>query len=416
MPSSEQGRVRATAKWLAIVGIGEDGLLGLGEDARRAISHAEVVFGGPRHLALAAAAITGEAREWPSPFDAAMAQVLALRGRKVCVLASGDPFWHGAGATLARRLSADEFQAFPAPSSFSLAAARLGWALQETETISLHGRPLALLRRLMQPGARVLALTSDGAGPAAVARLLAEHGFGASRLHVLEALGGPQERVAAFTAEEFGERAFGALNVVGIEMEAGAGAQVLPFSCPGDEMFEHDGQITKQEIRAMTLAALAPHRGEILWDVGAGSGSIAISWMLAHPSLRAFAVEADAQRAARIARNAQHLGVPGLGVVEGAAPDALAGLPEPDAVFIGGGGSRAGVMERVMEALRPGGRLVANAVTIEMEAVLLSLHARLGGRLTRIALSRAAPVGGMTGWRPAMPVTQWAWVKPGVKP
>lgn len=413
MPSREDAAAGATAKWLSIVGIGEDGVDGLGAAARRAVEEAEIVFGGARHLRLAAPLINGEARPWPSPFDTAMSEVVALAGRKVSVLASGDPFCHGVGATLARHLEPAAFEVFPAPSAFSLAAARLGWALQEVETVSLHGRRLSLIRSFLHDGTRILALTSDGAAPAALADLLAKEGFGASRFHVLESLGGPQENILSFRADAVGERAFAALNVVALEVKAGDGAAVTSLAAGlDDDVFEHDGQITKREVRAVTLSSLAPRRGELLWDIGAGAGSIAISWMLAHPSLRAVAVEADAERAVRIERNAERLGAPGLVVVNDRAPAALTRLPAPDAVFIGGGGSRPGVVDGAIEALRPGGRLVANAVTVEMEALLLSLYARHGGALTRIAVARAGPVGGMSGWRPAMPVTQWIWRKP----
>lgn len=403
----------ATAKWLAIVGIGEDGLDGIGAAARQAIGEADLVFGGARHLELAATAIRGEPRPWPVPFDTTMADVVAARGRNVCVLASGDPFCHGVGTTLARHVDRAEFSAYPAPSAFSLAAARLGWALQETETISLHGRPIHLIRPLLQDGARILALTSNGRSPAEIADLLASSGFGSSRFHILEALGGPAEAVSTLRADALGTQIFADLNVVAIEASGDDRAKTIPLAVAiPDALFEHDGQITKREIRAVTLSSLAPRPGELLWDIGAGSGSIAISWMLAHPSLHAVAIEAEAERAARIRRNARSLGVPGLDIVEGHAPEALAGLPQPDAVFVGGGGSRDGVMAITMERLRAGGRLVANAVTLEMEAVLLDLYARHGGELSRITVSRAAPVGGKSGWRPAMPVTQWTWSKP----
>lgn len=413
MPSRKDMSTRATAKWLSIVGIGEDGVEGLGAGARRAVGEAEFVYGGARHLRLAKPLIAGAARPWPSPFDTAMADVLALAGQKVCVLASGDPFCHGVGATLARHVEPSAFEVFPAPSAFSLAAARLGWALQQVETVSLHGRSLAHIRPLLHEGTRILALTSDGTAPAALAALVAKEGFGASGLHVLEALGGPEENVLSFRADAVGERAFAKLNVVALEVQAGEGARVIPFAAGlDDDLFEHDGQITKREVRAVTLSSLWPRRGALLWDIGAGAGSIAISWMLTHPSLRAIAVEADAERAGRIERNAERLGVPGLVVVNGRAPGALARLPVPDAVFIGGGGSTPGVADGAVEALTPGGRLVANAVTMEMEAMLLALHSRHGGELTRLSVSRAAPVGGMRGWRTAMPVTQWTWRKP----
>lgn len=381
--------------------------------ARAAIEKAEVVFGGSRHLALAADALRGEARQWPTPFDAAMKDVVALRGRKVCVLASGDPFCHGVGVTLARHVPAVEFDVYPTPSAFSLAAARLGWALQEIEAISLHGRPLSLVRPLLSDGVRILALTSDGRSPAALAALLAECGFGSSRVHILEALGGDREKIGTYNASELSGRSFDDLNVVAVEARETEAAIVIPLAgALDDDLFEHDGQITKREIRAVTLSSLAPRRGERLWDIGGGSGSVSISWMLSHPSLSAIAIERDAGRAARIRRNAEKLGAPGLVVVEGAAPDALVDLPAPNVVFVGGGGSQQGVIERAMQALLPGGRLVANAVTLEMEAVLLGCHARFGGELIRIAVERAGPVGSMTGWRPAMPVVQWRWSKP----
>ncbi|MER9026857.1 precorrin-6y C5,15-methyltransferase (decarboxylating) subunit CbiE [Mesorhizobium sp. M0674] len=402
-----------TPKWLAIVGIGEDGLAGLGDEAKRQIADAETVFGGKRHLALVASLIKGEQRPWPVPFDAGIADVLALAGRRVCVLASGDPFFHGVGATLARKVKPEEMHVIPAPSAISLAAARLGWALQDIETISLHGRPLDLIRPLLHPRARILALTSDGDAPATIARLLVELDFGGSRLTVLEALGGPNEKLRSARADAFDLRDINPLNVLALELESTQEARILPLTVGrADHLFEHDGQITKHDIRAITLAALAPRRGELLWDIGAGSGSIGIEWMLAHPSTRAIAIEANSDRAARIVRNAAHCGVPGLVVVEGSAPKALAGLDTPDAIFIGGGGSDAGVLNAAIKALPSRGRLVANAVTLEMEALLLAEHIKRGGDLTRITISRASPVGSMQAWRPAMPVTQWSWVKP----
>lgn len=400
-------------KWLAVVGIGEDGVAGLGDAAKRLVGEAEIVFGGKRHLALAQGLVKGEARAWPSPFDTAMREVVALRGRKVCVLASGDPFMHGVGVTLARHVPVGEMIVISAPSSFSLAASRLGWALQEIETVSLHGHATDLIRPLLQPGRRVLALTSDGDGPAAVAALLASVGFGASKVTVLEALGGPDERIRTTRAAGFDLENVNALNVLALELESVREARVLPLAAGlADDLFEHDGQITKREVRAVTLSALAPRRGELLWDIGAGSGSISIEWMLADPAMRAIAIEGNAERAARIKRNAAAFGVPGLTVIEGAAPSALAGLPAPDAIFIGGGGTDAGVMDAAISALPSGGRLVANAVTLEMEALLLAKHAELGGDLSRIAISRETAIGSMSGWRPAMPVTQWSWVRP----
>ena len=402
----------ASPRWLSIVGIGEDGVAGLSPVARGLIEAAEIVFGGRRHLGLAAPLIRGAARPWPSPFDGAAEEVARHRGRQVCVLASGDPFQYGVGAVLARHIEAREMMVVPGLSAFSLAAARLGWPLPHTALLSLHGRNLDLIRPHLQPGARILALTSDGAGAAALAKTLTETGFGASRLTILEALGGPRERVRAIVADAFDFGAVDPLNTVAIEVVASPGARVIARA-PGlaDNLFEHDGQITKREIRAMTLSSLAPRRGELLWDIGAGSGSVAIEWMLADPIMRAIAVEQRTDRAARIRRNAAAFGVPGLEVVEGAAPSALAGLAAPDAVFIGGG-AEAAVLDGASRALRSGGRLVANAVTLETEALLLARHAALGGELTRIAISRADAVGSKTGWRAAMPVTQWVWTKP----
>lgn len=399
--------------WLSIVGIGEDGPAGLGIEAQRLISEAEFVFGGKRHLGLAAPLIKGEQRPWPSPFDAALNELTSLEGRNVCVLASGDPFLHGVGVTITRRIPAEEILVIPAPSAFSLAAARLGWPLTAIETVSLHGKALELVRPFLHPGRKVLALTSDEKGPAAVARLLTESGFGSSKLTVLEALGGGDERIRGARADRFDLDGVAALNVLAIDVAMEPGARILPLA-PGlaDALFEHDGQLTKREVRALTLSALAARRGELLWDIGAGAGSIGIEWMLADPSLAAIAIESDPARAARIVRNAAALGVPGLTVVEGTAPAALVSLPRPDAIFIGGGGSDYGVLDAAVEALPAGGRLVANAVTLEMEALLIARHAAMGGELVRIAVSRAAPVGTMQGWKPAMPVTQWSWVKP----
>ena len=401
----------APRRWLSIVGIGEDGIEGLTPIARSLVQAAEMVFGGQRHLVLAAPLIRGVARPWRSPFERAVEEVLAQRGRQVCVLASGDPFVYGVGSVLLRHVDPRETVTVPALSTFSLAAARLGWALPETTQLSLHGRALDLVRPHLQPGARVLALTSDGEGPIALARLLADTGFGTSRMTVLEALGGPRERLRATTAAGFDLGDVEPLNIVAIEVEAAPGARVLArTSGLPDELFEHDGQITKREIRAMTLAALSPRRGELLWDVGAGAGSVAIEWMLADPSLRAIAIEARSDRAARIRRNAAAFGVPGLEVIEGVAPAAFAGLAQPDALFIGGGA--AGALDAAIGALRPGGRLVVNAVTVETEALLMARHATFGGELTRVAIARVEPMGGMQAWRPALPVTQWVWEKP----
>ncbi|WP_047458567.1 bifunctional cobalt-precorrin-7 (C(5))-methyltransferase/cobalt-precorrin-6B (C(15))-methyltransferase [Rhizobium rhizogenes] len=404
--------IPSVQRWLTLIGIGEDGPAGLGDEAKRLIASTPVVFGGARHIDLMRPLIKGEAHAWLSPFENSIEAVLARRGMLTVILASGDPFFYGVGATLSRHIPISEMTVLPAPSSFSLAASRLGWPLQGVTTLSLHGRPIDLVRPHLHPDRKILALTSDGQGPADLARLLQENGFGQSMLTVLEALGGPNERVSTQIASDFALSSINDLNVCGIDVVAGEDARILPLAAGlDDHLFEHDGQITKREIRAMTLSALAPRRGELLWDIGAGSGSIAIEWMLADPSMRAIAIESSGDRAARIRDNAANFGVPGLTVVEGQVPHALADLPTPDAIFIGGGGSDAGVMDVAIGGLKKGGRLVANAVTTEMEAILLAEHARRGGSLIRIDIARAAAIGSMTGWRPAMPVTQWSWVK-----
>jgi precorrin-6Y C5,15-methyltransferase (decarboxylating) len=413
MASPISDHLAAPRRWLSIVGIGESGVDGLSPVARGLISDADIVFGGKRHLDLASTLIRGAARPWPSPFEQAIPEVLEQRGRQVCVLASGDPFFYGVGSLLARHVDPADMLVVPAPSSFSLAAARLGWSLPDTTLISLHGRSLDLIRPHLHPGARILALTSDGAGPSALATLLSDSGFGASKMTVMEALGGAHEQVRTAQASGFALAAIHSLNIVAIEVDAAPGARVLArVSGLDDALFEHDGQITKREIRAVTLSALAPRRGELLWDVGAGAGSVAIEWMLADPSLCAIAIEARADRASRIRRNAAAFGVPNLEIVGGEAPQALAELRPPQAIFVGGGASRPGLLGTVIDALCPGGRLVVNAVTLETEALLIARHAESGGALTRIALSRADRVGGKHAWRSAMPVTQWIWTRP----
>jgi precorrin-6Y C5,15-methyltransferase (decarboxylating) len=407
-----EGDTAASLRWLSIVGIGEDGVEGLSPVGRGLIGSAEIVFGGRRHLSLAAPLIRGASRLWPIPFDGAASDVLQHRGRQVCVLASGDPFHYGVGAVLSRHIGAREMNVVPAPSAFSLAAARLGWSLPETTLLSLHGRELDSVRPHLQPGARMLALTSDGQGPAALAKLLTNIGFGSSKLTILEALGGSRERIRATTANAFDFGTVDPLNTVAVEVTATPGARILARAAGlSDALFEHDGQITKREVRAVTLSSLAPHRGELLWDIGAGAGSVAIEWMLADPAMRAVAIEQRADRAACIHRNAAAFGVPGLDVVIGTAPAASSGLAMPDAIFIGGGASTDGVLEAAINALRPGGRLVVNAVTLETEAALIARHTAHGGDLIRIAITRADMVGGKTAWRPAMPVTQWVWAK-----
>ncbi|WP_027171951.1 bifunctional cobalt-precorrin-7 (C(5))-methyltransferase/cobalt-precorrin-6B (C(15))-methyltransferase [Methylobacterium sp. 10] len=404
--------VSSTAPWLTIVGIGEDGRSGLSPAAAAALDTAEVVYGGARHFALGAP-LKAETRVWPRPISDAYSGLLARRGRPTCILATGDPFHYGIGAEIARLLPAAEMRVLPHTSAFSLAAARLGWPLAESTCLTLHGRALERIVPHLQSGARLLVLTWDGTTPETVAALLTERGFGSSRLVVLEAMGGPRERRLDARADAFALTGIDPLNTLAVEVVADADARVLSLS-PGldDAWFENDGQLTKADIRAVTLAALRPRAGQRLWDIGAGAGSISIEWMLRGPSLHSLAIEANPARAARIARNAARLGVPDLRVVEGEAPAALDGLEPPDAVFIGGGISGTGVLDRAIDALKPGGRLVANVVTLEGEAVLLGAFARLGGQLKRLSVALADPVGHLHGWRAAMPVTQWVWTKP----
>ena len=397
--------------WLTVVGIGEDGWRGRGRAARRALLAAEIIVGGERHLAMLPKRIAARREAWPRPFD--IAPLLAFRGKAVCVLASGDPMLFGVGGTLAPVLESGEWQVLPAPSSPSLVAARLGWPLQEIEVVSLVGRPLAALNAHLRDGARIVVLSRDGESPAALAALLDERGFGATRMSVFECLGGAHERRLDVRADAWQPCDIAALNLVALECRMAPGGRSLPLTSGlPDDAFVNDGQLTKRDVRAVTLARLAPGRGELLWDVGAGCGSIGIEWMRAHPSCRAIAIEARPERQRFIAENREALGVPSLHLVAGSAPQALQGLPAPDAVFVGGGVTVPGVLDTCWASLRRGGRLVANAVTLEGEATLVAWRARHGGTLTRIALSEARPLGGFDTWRPALPITLLEVTKP----
>ena len=402
-----------TTPWLAIVGIGEGGIDSLTPAARALVDAAEVLLGGHRHLAM----VVDDGREripWPSPFDALIDEITARRGRRVCVLASGDPLCYGVGARIVTRFAPDEFVVMPSPSAFSLAAARLGWSLPDVECLTLHGRPLDILHPYLQPRARLLALCRDGHTPGQVAALLCARGFEPSRVVVLERLGGARERVVEGRAEDFAPGPLADLCSVAIECIPGSDPQVLARG-PGlpDHVFRHDGQLTKQVVRAATLAALGPAPGQLLWDVGAGCGSVAIEWMRCAPHARALAIERRAGRRAMIEDNARALGTPGLEIIAGEAPAALAGLTAPDAVFIGGGASNSEILAACWERLGRGGRLVANAVTLEGGQALADTQARCGGgTLTRIAVAHGAAIGPYRALRPAMPVTQFAIIKP----
>lgn len=348
--------------------------------------------------------------EWPVPFADGIAALLAQRGNRVVMLASGDPFWFGAGSSVARHLAPEEWVAHPAPSTFSLATAHLGWGLQDVVCLGLHAAPLERLRPHLAGGARLIVLLRDGAAVAELAALLAGHGFGASRLHVMEALGGPRERVRMARADEMDFIDVAHPVAVAVEC-AGAGPAMPRTAGMPDDWFDHDGQITKRPVRALTLSALAPRPGESLWDIGAGSGSIGIEWLLAHPANRALAIESDSVRAERARANALALGVDRLEIVVGTAPEALPQGPlfdaAPDAVFIGGGLSQP-LLEALWARLPAGTRLVANAVTLESEALLAQWHAAKGGTLLRIEIADVAPLGGRRGWKARYPVVQWS--------
>ncbi|WP_424985368.1 precorrin-6y C5,15-methyltransferase (decarboxylating) subunit CbiE [Microbulbifer sp. S227A] len=395
----------AEAPWLTIVGLGEDGPAGLSPASREALDQAEIVMGPPRHLGLLPS-LNAERLEWPVPFADGIDRLLGLRGRRVVVLASGDPFWFGAGAVIARHLPAEEWRALPGLSVFALAAARLGWPLEQTVTLGLHAAPLTRVRPHLAPGQRAIVLLRDGAAVADLAALITELGFDDSIMHVCEALGGPRERCRSSRAATLGLDDIRHPVCVGIEV-AGAGAPLPLTAGKPDRVFETDGQITKSPMRALTLAALAPRPGEHLWDIGGGSGSVAIEWLLTHPSLRATSIEPRADRAARIERNARQLGVDHLRVVTGAAPDAICDLPLPNAVFVGGGLS-GDMLAWLVGNLLPGTRLVANAVTLESETLLAEAQAAHGGDLLRINLAQAQPLGRKRGWKSAYPVVQWS--------
>jgi precorrin-6Y C5,15-methyltransferase (decarboxylating) len=399
------------SRWLTIIGMGEDGLEGLTPAARTLIERAETLVGGERHLAKVPNG-TAERLRWASPLKLTIDEILKRRERRVVVLATGDPLWFGIGVTLLRAVPAEETWILPGVSAFALACARLGWPLAEVECLTLHGRSFAFLNGVVAPGAKLLLLSHDGATPSAVAKALTTLGFGPSRLTVLEHMGNADERQLSGIAADWTAGQTRALNTIAVECIPGAGA-IVRARVPGlpDDAFRHDGQLTKREVRAATLAALAPTPGQRLWDVGAGCGSVAIEWLRSHRTLAAVAVERAADRCAMIRENAAALGVPHLELVQGEAPAALTEFPSPDAVFIGGGLTTPGLVERCWQALNARGRLIANAVTVEGEARLFALRAEIGGELTRIAISRAEPIGAYTGWRAHMPVTQLAATK-----
>ncbi|WP_420324827.1 precorrin-6y C5,15-methyltransferase (decarboxylating) subunit CbiE [Mameliella sp.] len=392
------------APWLVIIGLGEDGPEGLSPASRAALERAEIVMGPPRHLSLLPD-LGAERVEWPVPFSDGLDLLDGFRGRRVAVLASGDPFWFGAGSVIARRFGPGEWRALPGVSCFALAAARLGWALDRTLCLGHHAAPLTRLRPYLAPGVRMILTLRDGEAAADLGRYLAGVGFGTSHIWVMEALGGPRERVTKVRAEAVSGE-FSHPVVVAVEV-AGEGAALPRASGIDDTFFDSDGVMTKRPVRALTLSALAPKPGERLWDIGGGSGSIGIEWLLSHPSTQAVAIEPRADRIALITANAAALGVDRLQVVAGHAPQALAGLDAPDVVFVGGGLSAA-LLDWLFTHLPGGTRLVANAVTLESEAQLIAAHAERGGDLLRIELAQAAALGPRRGWKAAYPVVQWS--------
>ena len=395
--------------WLHIVGIGEDGMDGLLPATRAVVEAAEVIVGGDRHHRLSEA-VTAERVAWPSPFDALIDLLMSFKGRRVVVLATGDPLWFSVGARIGRAIDPAEITYHPQVSAFQLASARMGWSVADVETLTVHGRPVEQMIAFIQPQARLLILTTGAETPAKIAAFLTERGFGKSRMTVLAAMGGKDEARFDGVAESWAHEV-PAFNTLAVDCVAAPDAALLP-RVPGlaDALFEHDGTMTKQEVRAVTLSKLMPMRGALLWDIGTGCGSVAVEWMRGARYARAVGIEPRADRRAMAAANALALGVPTLELIDGYVPEALEGLEAPDAVFIGGGLSRE-VFEAAWAALRPLGRLVCNAVTLESEALLLELHKEFGGELVKIGVARAEPVGRLTGWRPLMPVTQWSLVK-----
>ena len=397
-------------KWLSVIGIGESGLSELSPLARGFVDRASLIVGGKRHLAMLDDSLQPRL-VWTSPIETSIESILTHRGTPVCILASGDPLCYGIGVTLLKYISILEMTIIPAPSTFSLACARLGWSLTDVETISLCGRAPDFLAAILAPDAKLLILSAGADTPQIVADLLTQRGYGDSQITVLEHLGG-RERVISATARAWSKPDVAALNAIAVECRIDPNTTPLN-RLPGlpESAYHHDGQLTKREVRAITLAALAPMPGELLWDVGAGCGSIGIEWLRSHPRCRAIAIEQHSHRLQFIADNMAALGTPHLQLVQGKAPAALTDLPTPDAIFIGGGVTAPGLLATCWTALRSGGRLVANAVTVESELQLLQLHQQVGGELTRIAIQRTQMIGGFLGWKPLIPVTQLVVVK-----
>ncbi|WP_062395600.1 bifunctional cobalt-precorrin-7 (C(5))-methyltransferase/cobalt-precorrin-6B (C(15))-methyltransferase [Gordonia phthalatica] len=397
---------------VTVIGVGADGWDGLVEPTRQRILDADVLLGGDRHLALIPPVDGQVRRPWPRPLSDLDGFLAEFGDARVVALASGDPFVSGIGTRLAAILG-ERLESIPAVSSVALARSRMRWSAESSTVVTLVGRDPNTLRRELAPGARLLVLSSDESTPAAVARILVEHGLGDSRVTVLGDLGAVDESRTEFTASDGPGTSIPRLHALAIEARGPAGPATSWATGLPDEAFEHDGQLTKRDQRASALSRLAPRPGALLWDVGAGAGSVAIEWLRAHPTTAAIAVEHHPDRAARIVRNAARLGVPRLRLVTGRAPDALADLPAPDAIFVGGGATADGLLDLCRDALTPGGRLVVHGVTFETEELLLAAFRAHGGELTRLSVEHAAPLGGrFHGWQPSRAVTQWAWTKP----
>ena len=400
--------------WLTIIGIGDNGLDGLSKESISKINNAEYVFGGERHLSF----IPDNGIKkilWENPIKNSVERIISLKSRPVCVLASGNPLWHGIGNTLLKYISVDEMLIHPSPSVFSLACAKVGWDLNDVEAISLHTNPVSVIGKYLQQGIKLFLLTKNSKTPIEVVDYLNKHGFNKSKFIIFENLGGVNENITTTTVESFDLKDISRLNVICIECIADTDTNY--YSCvPGlpNEIFNNDGQITKREIRAATLAKLTPFKDDLLWDIGAGSGSISIEWMRSGKNLKAIAIECNSRRIEFLKKNAIELGVPNLEIIQGKAPDILLGLKKPNAIFIGGGLSGNNgieIIEKSINSLLPNGRLVINAVTIETEILLINNCKKYGGDLTKIAVSKVKKVGSSIAWDDYMPVVQWSYHK-----
>lgn len=399
-----------TQPWLHIVGIGEDGIEGLSWTARQLVEKAQIIVGGDRHMKLSQN-VTARRVAWPSPFDAMIGEIKSHKGKQIVILVTGDPLWYSVGARILKSIDAAEITFHPQISAFQWAACRMGWSLADVETLTVHGRPCEQILPWLYPGIRMLVLTKDRTTPHAIARLLTERGYGGSEMSALCALGGDAETRFDGMARDWHHQVAD-FHTLAIHCIAGENAEVLPRTGLPDDAFIHDGMLTKQVVRSATLAKLVPHRGGVLWDVGAGCGSIGIEWMRAAPEARAIAFETNESRLEMVRQNAIKLGVPYLKCVLERAPEAFVGWPAPDAIFLGGGLSNDRLFPACWAALKAGGRLVANGVTLEGSQTIAALYQKFGGQLDRIQVSSVQYIGTLTGFKPAMAVDQWSIHKP----